>query len=88
MLKFFKVALGRDCIFVEGYGQTEGMGTATRNIAEDLSESTSVRTATEVEYLQAAFGSVGVPLPCSEYKLLDVPDMGYLVSGTDYLRRK
>jgi long-chain acyl-CoA synthetase len=38
VLKFFKVAFGRNCMFVEGYGQTEGMGTATRGVGEDLSK--------------------------------------------------
>lgn len=38
VLKFFTVALGRNAIIVEGYGQTEAMGTAVRCIAHDFSE--------------------------------------------------
>ncbi|KAK9900334.1 acetyl-CoA synthetase-like protein [Cystobasidium minutum MCA 4210] len=70
VLKFFRVALGRQCKFVEGYGQTEGMGTATRCLANDLT----------------CFGYVGPPLPCCEMKLLDVPDMGYLHTDLPYPR--
>lgn len=63
VLKFFTVALGRDAYLVEGYGQTEGMGTATRCVPGDLT----------------AFGYIGPPIPSTEMKLVDVPDMGYLV---------
>lgn len=70
VLKFFTVALGRHCMLVEGYGQTEGMGTAVRCTGGD----------------RTAFGYVGPPLPCCEIKLLDVPDMGYLHTDLPYPR--
>lgn len=38
VLKFFRVAFGQHASFVEGYGQTEAIGTAARCMAEDLSE--------------------------------------------------
>jgi len=70
VLKFFKIAFGKNAIFIEGYGQTEGMGTATRCLADDLE----------------AFGYVGPPLVCSDLKLVDVPDMGYLHTDKPYAR--
>jgi len=70
VLRFFTVAMGRNCSVVEGYGQTEGMGTAVRCIPGDLT----------------AFGYVGPPLPGCEIKLLDVEDMGYLHTDKPYPR--
>lgn len=52
------------CHVVEGYGQTETAAGAT---ITPLAE-------------QAEGGHVGVPIACNEIRLVDVPDMGYLVT--------
>jgi len=46
---------------VEGYGQTEATATVTITPLDD----------------QKSAGNVGIPVVCSDVKLVDVPDMGY-----------
>merc|ERR1719204_2955226 len=49
------------CLVFEGYGQTETSAAATTTLEED----------------QTGAGFVGVPLPCCEIALFDVPEMDY-----------
>jgi len=49
------------CNVIEGYGQTESASLTTINPIWD----------------QKSVGSVGVPVPCCEIKLVDVPEMNY-----------
>ena len=51
---------------LEGYGQTEGSAAATLSHPDDLS----------------TIGHVGGPTGCTEIKLVDVPEMGYLHTDT------
>ncbi|KAH8920776.1 acetyl-CoA synthetase-like protein [Atractiella rhizophila] len=67
VLDFLRVAFS--CEIVEGYGQTESMGTTTRCYPGDYH----------------AAGSTGPPQVCCEVKLLDVPDTSLsLVANCSY----
>ena len=58
------------CEVIQGYGMTENCGTCTRPFPKD----------------PTASGTVGLPQPVNEIKLLDVPNMGYSVLDKPYPR--
>ncbi|KAH9851919.1 acetyl-CoA synthetase-like protein [Lenzites betulinus] len=70
VMDFLKIGLG--CIVAEGepYGMTENCGCFIRVFPHDPTSS----------------GTVGSPLPTSELKLVDVPELGYSVEDKPYPR--
>ena len=54
------------CEVYEGYGQTETTGVSSAGVFGDWNVS----------------GHVGAPFPCVEFKLVDIPDMGYTSKDT------
>ena len=65
-MKYLKVAFC--CPFLQGYGQTEGLG---GSFVTDQRDPTH------------ASGHTGGPLPHNEFKLIDVPDMKYFSTDKD-----
>ncbi|RKO88651.1 hypothetical protein BDK51DRAFT_20393, partial [Blyttiomyces helicus] len=59
------LSIAFSCPVIIGYGLTEGMGGQTMTLLND-------RTST---------GTVGIPVPSVQIKLVDVPEMGYLTSN-------
>jgi long-chain acyl-CoA synthetase len=58
------------CDVIEGYGMTENCGATTRVLPYD----------------PTSLGSVGVPFPINEIKLVDVPSMGYTAEDQPFPR--
>ena len=65
-MKFLKIAFC--CPFLQGYGQTEGLGGSFVTDQRDPTHAT---------------GHTGGPLPHNEFKLIDVPDMKYFSTDKD-----
>ena len=64
VLDFMRAAFG--CEVLEGYGQTETAAASTVSSFGD--------------YSTEANGHVGAVIPCTEIKLVDIPDMGYFAT--------
>ena len=69
VLDFLRAVLGN--IVVEGYGATETAGATGLQVGWDYSSGMSFTRPCH------PLGNIGGPLPCCDFKVVDVPEMNY-----------